>query len=172
MCWGAAAWRAGLLRRPKDHRRLLWIVLLAGTAIGGCASLATALAQSAGRPSPVPGNLADLVAILPLAFAYAAAVLLWVTPSMAAPFAALGRMALTNYLAQSIVLTFVFYGYGLALFARVGPAAAFALACALYAVQTEISVLWLRHYRFGPVEWLWRSLTYGARQPFQQLPKK
>jgi uncharacterized protein len=77
-------------------------------------------------------------------------------------------MALTNYLTQSIVLSFVFYGYGLGLFARVSPAGGFAMACALYATQLAFSVAWLERYRFGPFEWFWRSMTYGRRQPFRR----
>lgn len=173
MCWGGAAWRAGLLLHPERHRRLLWAVLLGGAAIGGGTSLAHALAQSSGRPSPLRSELEDLVSVMPLAFAYAAAVLLWLRPgrtsSLNAPFAAAGQMALTNYLTQSLVLSFVFYGYGFGLFGRVGPAAGLAMACALYAVQLAISVVWLRRYRFGPFEWLWRSLTYGAIQRNRRL---
>jgi uncharacterized protein len=167
MWWGAAAWRAGLHCR----RGLLWAVLLAGGAIGGGTSVAHALAQSAGRPSPVPEGWADLISIIPLAFAYAAAVLLWLRPGRLGAFAAAGQMALTNYLTHSVVLGFIFYGYGFGLFDRTGPAAGFAMACALFAVQLFVSVMWLRRYRFGPVEWVWRSLTYGRRQPFRRLQK-
>ena len=175
MCWGVAAWRSGLLSHPKDHRRLLWIVLVAGLAIGGGTSLARALAQSSGHRPPVPEDLSDLVSVLPLAFAYASAVLLWLRPprlsALAKPFAAAGQMALTNYLTQSIVLGFVFYGYGLGLFGRVDPAGGFAMACALYALQLAFSIAWLRRYRFGPFEWLWRSMTYGSLQPLRH-PRK
>ena len=129
-------------------------------------------AKATGRPSPLPDQLEDLVSVIPLAFAYGAAVLLWMGSGRAAaiakPFAAAGRMALTNYLTQSIVLGFVFYGYGFGWFGRIGPAAGLAMAIVLYAAQLAVSVVWLRQYRFGPFEWLWRSLTYGRRQPLQR----
>ncbi|MCP4574525.1 MAG: DUF418 domain-containing protein [bacterium] len=84
------------------------------------------------------------------------------------PVAAVGRMALTNYLMGSVVFGFIFYGHGLGLFGRLSPGQAFLAAPALFAVQLLISPLWLRFFRFGPCEWLWRSLTYWQRQPFRQ----
>ncbi|MCS6949394.1 MAG: DUF418 domain-containing protein [bacterium] len=81
--------------------------------------------------------------------------------------AAVGRMALTNYLLQSVVCTLLFYHYGLGLYGKVGVAAGLALSCVLFAAQAVFSVWWLRRYRFGPAEWLWRTLTYGQRQPMR-----
>jgi uncharacterized protein len=85
-------------------------------------------------------------------------------------FAPIGRMALTSYVAQSIVLCFVFFGYGLGLFGRL-PSAPVALGgIALYAFQIGASHLWLSRFRFGPLEWLWRSLTFGSAQPLRRAP--
>ncbi|MGA7994244.1 MAG: DUF418 domain-containing protein [Bradyrhizobium sp.] len=78
----------------------------------------------------------------------------------------LGRMAFTNYLAQSVILSCIFYGFGLALFGRLDVAQSIAVAVAIYAVQAAFSTWWLRRFRFGPVEWLWRSLMYGEWQSF------
>src|SRR3546814_991507 len=75
-----------------------------------------------------------------------------------------GRMALTNYLLQSLVAALVFHGYGLALWGQLGRAAQVALVLAVFAAQLLLSALWLSRYRFGPMEWLWRWLTYGARR--------
>ena len=83
---------------------------------------------------------------------------------VSALFASLGQMALTNYLTESVVLGVIFYGYGFGLFGRLGSASAALIGIALYTGQLFFSRLWLRHYRFGPVEWLWRSLTYGRWQ--------
>jgi uncharacterized protein len=87
-----------------------------------------------------------------------------------APLAAVGRMALTNYLLQSIICTTIFYGYGLALYGRIGVAAGAALAVAIYLLQVLFSRWWLHHFRYGPMEWLWRTLTYGHRQPISLRP--
>src|SRR5213078_889825 len=78
-----------------------------------------------------------------------------------APLAATGRMALTTYLTQSVFCTTLFYSYGLGWFGRVGYTGMFEITVVLFAVQMAASVWWLRRYRFGPVEWLWRTLTYG-----------
>jgi uncharacterized protein len=156
MFWGVAAWRSGIFREPERHRRGLVIAFALGAALGGAI---TAL-QTANTAAPI------LVAL-----AYVSGLLLWLTPARAAAFrglAATGQMALTNYLVQSIVLGFLFYGYGFGLFGKLGSAAAACIGVALYAVQVQVSRLWLERFRFGPVEWLWRSLTYGQRQPFRR----
>lgn len=79
--------------------------------------------------------------------------------------APLGRMAFTNYVAQSIIFGWIFYGYGLGLFGRLGITPALAIGIIVYAGQVRFSTWWLRHNRYGPLEWLWRSLMYGVRQP-------
>jgi uncharacterized protein len=82
--------------------------------------------------------------------------------------APVGRMALTNYLCQSVLGLLMYYGFGLGLMGRVGPAASIALTLAVFAVQVAFSHAWLARFRFGPAEWVWRSLTYGKAQPFRQ----
>ena len=79
-------------------------------------------------------------------------------------FASVGRMALTNYLMHSVILTTVFYGYGLGLYGSVPRFQQMGFVVAVVALQLILSPWWLARYRFGPVEWLWRSLTYWKRQ--------
>jgi uncharacterized protein len=81
------------------------------------------------------------------------------------PFAAVGRMALTNYLMQSILCTLFFYHYTTGLYGRIGPAAGLIPTVLLYGAQVVISNWWLQRYRFGPMEWLWRGMTYGKFPP-------
>jgi uncharacterized protein len=83
-------------------------------------------------------------------------------------FAAVGRMALSNYLTHSLVMTSLFYGYGLGLYAEVPRVWQQGFVAALIGLQLLLSPWWLRHFRFGPAEWLWRSLTYGQRQPMRR----
>ena len=83
------------------------------------------------------------------------------------PLSATGRMALTNYIVQSLVCSTLFYGYGFGLAGKVTPSTAMVIAVGVYTVQTLFSVWWLRHFRFGPLEWVWRSLTYGRVQPLR-----
>ena len=78
-----------------------------------------------------------------------------------APF---GRMALTNYLMQSIIATFLFYGFGFGLFGTVGRAEQWLYILGIWIFQLLFSKWWLNHFKFGPFEWLWRSLTYWKIQ--------
>jgi uncharacterized protein len=80
-------------------------------------------------------------------------------------------MALSNYLFQSLLCTTLFYSYGFGLYDRVHPAVGLALSLAIYSLQVPLSLWWLRHFRFGPMEWVWRSLTYGKLQPMRMLPR-
>src|SRR5262249_19130059 len=77
------------------------------------------------------------------------------------PFAAVGRLALTNYLSQSVICTAFFYHYTTGLYGRVGPAMGLIPTVVLYSAQVVFSNWWLSRYRFGPMEWLWRGMTYG-----------
>jgi len=86
------------------------------------------------------------------------------------PLAALGRMALTNYLTHSVIGGLIFYSHGLGRFGTVNSAGLFGIACAIIAVQLILSPIWLRHFQFGPVEWFWRSATYGRLQPMRRVP--
>ncbi|HEX5752586.1 MAG TPA: DUF418 domain-containing protein [Archangium sp.] len=83
--------------------------------------------------------------------------------------APVGRMGLTNYLLTSVLGVLFFYGYGLGLMEKLkSPAAQFALTLVLFALQIVFSHLWLARFRFGPVEWVTRSLTYGKAQPMRR----
>ena len=145
MLWGVAAWRRGLF---KGRKRLWRGILIAGTTIG-LASLVLRNPQ---------------IATMPVAFAYAAAILLW---NPRAPLlAAGGRMAFTNYLLQSIIFGFVFYSYGLGWFGGLGVGITLAGGLVFYFVQLMWSRWWLRRFYFGPFEWLWRSSSYLKLQPF------
>ena len=77
--------------------------------------------------------------------------------------AAAGRMALTNYLAQSILCALVFYGFGLGLYGRLTGYQLYGVVLAIWTVELAWSTWWLGRYRIGPFEWVWRSLTYGRR---------
>jgi uncharacterized protein len=86
-------------------------------------------------------------------------------PWLTARLAAVGRMALTNYLMQTLLCTTLFYGYGGGLFDRLDRVELLGVVAAVWLLQLGYSPLWLRYFRFGPAEWLWRSLTYWRPQP-------
>ena len=89
-------------------------------------------------------------------------------PKLTQALAAVGQMALTNYILQTIICTTIFYGHGLGLFGHVERVGQMGVVFAVWALQLAISPIWLRHYRFGPLEWLWRSLTYLRFQPMRR----
>ncbi|MEE4638347.1 MAG: DUF418 domain-containing protein [Wenzhouxiangella sp.] len=104
-----------------------------------------------------------------LAFGYLALVVMnrhrlaWLAPA--------GRMALTNYLLQSLFWTWVVYGYGLGLGPVIPPALSPILVTAFFLLQVVGSRLWLERFRFGPAEWAWRSLTYLSLQPIRKAAR-
>jgi uncharacterized protein len=83
-------------------------------------------------------------------------------------FAAVGRMALTNYLMHSVLLTTMFYGYGFGLYGQLPRISLMGLVVIVIGLQLQLSSWWLRQYRFGPVEWLLRSVTYWRWQPLRR----
>lgn len=93
----------------------------------------------------------------------------WLEPITNA-LAAVGRFALSNYLLQTIICTFVFYGWGLGQFARVEYPWLFIFMAGVWAINISFSLLWKRWFRFGPAEWVWRSLTYLKPQPMLRQP--
>ncbi|MFW5754922.1 MAG: DUF418 domain-containing protein [Marinilabiliaceae bacterium] len=82
--------------------------------------------------------------------------------------APVGRMALTNYLMQSIIAVILFHSYGFGLYGQVSLWQGMILTVVIFSLQIPFSNIWLRHFRFGPFEWLWRSLTYWKWQPMKR----
>lgn len=153
---GVLTWRAGWFKDPYARCGEIAALALLFTSLG------FVLTRADGR---VTGQAA--AAILALGYC---ATLVWLVEfsparSLLRLFAPLGRMAFTNYIAESLIFTVLFYGFGLGLYGRIGPAATLFLGTIVYVAQMAASAWWLRHCRFGPLEWLWRSLMYGRRQP-------
>lgn len=127
----------------------------------------------------LPGSLSGMfelavesVGVPLLAIGYAAGVALMMQSARVRGWlnllAPVGRMALTNYLLQSVACMFIFYGLGLGLYGQLGTAAAVGVVLPVYALQVLASRWWLSRFRFGPVEWLWRRLTYGVPVRFRR----
>ena len=110
-------------------------------------------------------TLSEAFGILPLSLGYVAlAALFWQSNRFKkgmSLFVPVGRMALTNYIFQSVICTLIFYNTGLALGAEYGPSSYLLLGLIVYGCQVIFSKIWLIKFQFGPLEWLWRSLTYG-----------
>jgi uncharacterized protein len=174
--------RRGALADPAAHRPLWRRLLALGLAVGLPANVASLLFyRTLGGESAL--SMADLANVLhatatslvagpALALAYLSIVALASARESAERWlrvlAPAGQMALTNYLLQSAICTTLFYGYGLGLFGKLGAAATAVLAVAIFAVEVVVSRWWLARYRFGPSEWLWRTLTYGRGQPLRR----
>ena len=80
--------------------------------------------------------------------------------------AAVGRMALTNYLMQSLICLFIFSGIGFGLLGELRRTELYLVVVLIWAFQLWLSPWWLARYRYGPAEWLWRALTYGKAPKF------
>jgi len=108
-----------------------------------------------------------------VALGWVGLIMLWCQGLLISPLkermAAVGRMAFSNYILQTLICTTIFYGHGLGYFGSVPRTGQILIVFAIYAMQLAIAPLWLRHFQLGPLEWLWRSLTYGKRPPFLRV---
>jgi uncharacterized protein len=169
---GAFVWRTGFFRKAVASNALVVAASIA-LAVGGLLLISTVSGKFLGwqlgwKWSLAARSLSDLL----LAFAYGVAIVAavnhrlgsrvmgWVVP--------LGRMAFTNYVMQSVILGWIFYGYGLGLFGRMRAAECFAMVALIYTAQAVFSIWWLRRFKFGPLEWVWRTLMYGHRQALRR----
>ena len=158
--------KADLLRRCQIHG--LWIALLFHAIALG---LREAFHPPAMGPSVMGYVIGTTIAIaLPAGSLFYASTLalLWQKAhwrERLRPFGAVGRMALSNYLLQSIVCTTLYYSWGGGLYGRVSPLMGFVPTVLIYTAQVALSVWWLQHFATGPMEWLWRRLTYASPSP-------
>lgn len=168
MLTGVLAIRGGWMsaeRPTRDYRMLLLLGLLVGLPI---AVLRTAMyfleEQMLTDVLSLPLNMIDALA---LSGAWLALVMLAIHANMfsalRARTAAVGQMALTNYLAQSLICTFLFYGYGLAWFGSFSRTALMGVVVGIWALQLAWSPWWLARHERGPIEAVWRRLTYGSK---------
>ena len=115
------------------------------------------------------GTVFNYVGSLGVFLGYVALVMLAVRngwlPGLQRRLQAAGRMAFTNYITQSVICTLIFYGHGLGLFEQTGRLSQIAMVVTIWVLQLIWSPWWLARFRFGPLEWLWRSLTYMKLQP-------
>jgi uncharacterized protein len=175
---GYAAGRSRVLDDVATHLTAWRKVLACGLALGLAGGAASAVKSYFARHGWIPSTgwkaalvIPEEVAILAMAAAYVAAIALLM---QRAPWRRrltllepAGRMALTTYLSQSVVMTFLFYGWGLGLLGTLGPAASIAITAAVFACQIALSRMWLARFRFGPMEWVWRMITYGTAPPLR-----
>lgn len=176
---GSWLFRSGRIGDVAGHRRFFvrmaaWCVPLGLALTLASARLSTGHAEGFNNPRWVLASSLHGLGALPLTLGGVAALALaWqgvVGRRVLGALAPAGRMALTNYLLQSVVAALVFYGYGLAMWGRIGNAGMVVLAGAVFAMQVLAGRWWLERYRFGPLEWVWRWLTHGRRPPMRNPP--
>ncbi|CAN5734858.1 hypothetical protein BH10BAC3_BH10BAC3_40030 [soil metagenome] len=142
-----------------------------GFIIGVPAALACAYFEIFGKKIPDVMGLAHTffyaISVVPLSLAYLSAVCIrWINKkgdSRLKLLAPVGRMALTNYMVQTIIGITLYYGVGFNLGGNIGPAVFIPIGLCVYAIQVVYSNWWFKHFNYGPLEWIWRQLTYGKK---------
>ena len=170
MLFGIVLYRAGVFSGARSTR--FYLVVLLATAIPGLAvvewGLRATLAHAWDPRFAIPfGMQFNYWASLLVAMAWVCGLVLmtrvarfgWLTTGLAS----VGRTALSNYLVQSLICTSIFYGHGLGWYGETQRTTQLLLVLTIWILQLFVSPLWLRHFRFGPVEYLWRWATYGRR---------
>jgi uncharacterized protein len=165
--------KTGILTSLGDHAPLLRRVRRIGLGVGLIVALLVGAASLLAPPTVAfvaaffNQALAGPFTALGYGAAFVLATLYRPELPFVAPLAAYGRMALTNYLLHSVICTTLFYGYGFALIGDVSRLGALGIVLVIHLVLIAFSMLWLRRFRYGPMEWLWRSLNYGRVQPLR-----
>ncbi|HMJ45964.1 MAG TPA: DUF418 domain-containing protein [Ferruginibacter sp.] len=171
---GLVIGRTKFYNKLRENRRLLWAIVIGGLLIGLPANYITAeLKETGGYYRLTMNGLKQTVAyafsVVPLALAYSSLVaLLYLNDTMKKILnlmAPVGKMALSNYIMHTLIGIFAWTGVGFA-FDPIGPTAWTIFALIVFVVQIILSTIWFRFFNYGPLEWLWRSATYGKWQPF------
>ena len=172
MLVGMGLYKLGVLSArssPAFYRRMAAAGLALGLPIVVAGVIFNTRHDFAFESSMFQGQVFNYVGSLGVFLGYLALVMLAVQrgwfPALQRRLQAAGRMALTNYVSQSVICTLIFYGHGLGLFEQVDRLSQIAIVVAIWVLQLLWSPWWLARFRFGPLEWLWRSLTYMKLQP-------
>lgn len=144
-----------------------------GFIIGIPAALACTYFEIFGKGIPDPMGLAHTlfyaISVVPLSLAFVSVICLhWVNKKSTSRLkflAPMGRMALTNYLMQTIIGITIYYAVGFGLGGNIGPSYFIPIGLCVYALQVAYSNWWFKHFNYGPMEWIWRQLTYGKKLP-------
>lgn len=170
-CAGREIMAGKLIQDTGRLRRIFFWGLVVGLPANALLALAGGIPYTEFHWSGFQATFLNAVGVPPLGLAYAAGfALLWNRGHRYLHvFSPAGRMALTNYLMQSVIAIVIFYGVGFGLTGRLAPAAWIGIGLAVYVGQLLVSRLWLTWFRFGPLEWLWRCATYGRWFPIRLM---
>ncbi|PYK30001.1 MAG: hypothetical protein DME57_08290 [Verrucomicrobia bacterium] len=168
---GAAIGRSAALARPRENARSWLWLLIVTMPIGIGLTAFVSVMDDRKVPQMLQSSIRGATS-LSLGLAYIAMfVLLFQLPAsrrLLSPLIAVGRMALTNYLLQTLVAIILFYGVGFGIGPRFGLIGTLPFFAAIFSLQIIFSQWWLRRFHFGPVEWVWRRLSYGFVIPMRK----
>ncbi|MFL9842009.1 DUF418 domain-containing protein [Sphingomonas sp. ST-64] len=169
MLFGMAAFRNGMLAGRWERRRYWrWVAIGFGIGIAAYGTLALWIIGSGFEMTRViAGTMVLTVPLRPLMImGWASLIILLLRPGglLTSRLAAAGRMAFTNYLATSLICTFIFYGWGLGWYGELSRAEVYLVVFGVWALILLWSKPWLERFAYGPLEWLWRSLARGRPQ--------
>ncbi|KAF7771961.1 hypothetical protein PCIT_a1935 [Pseudoalteromonas citrea] len=173
MCIGMALYKLNLFGNTLSNRRLAGYCIVSLSV--GITLSAIGIEQNSASGWPLKamlsGQLYNYWGSVFSAFAYLCALILFCRSAMLIKLkqllANIGKMALTNYLAQSLICCFIFSGWGLGLYGSMSRSELLFVVVAVWVCQISFSTLWMNWFKFGPVEWLWRCLTYSQWQPIK-----
>lgn len=174
---GMYFYRRSVFQKPEENSSFIRNVMIYGLALGVVGNIL--MASLAGNEAPFPPSATAIIGVIGYAIGVPAMALgiiatvtwLWhqaVWQKLLAMLAPVGRMALTNYLLQTVICVTIFYGYGFGQYGKVGAARATLIALLIFAGQILFSRTWLSYFAYGPIEWIWRQLTYGKRLRIRQ----
>lgn len=172
--FGLAAAKSGLFTDLDRFKPWFIRALKIGLTVGLAGNIFYALMMRSDIDNPLLWAAVGVVFICAplLTSAYVSALVLGSATRLGAGLIALlapvGRMALSNYVLQSILMGFVFFGYGFGLFGEVGPFTVVMIALAIYAIQIVVSMAWMSRHQYGPLEWLLRGFTYWQRPAWRK----
>lgn len=174
MLWGMAFFKLGILKAAKSNR-FYWLMALIGYGIGITTNYFEGSHIISSNFSILSINKTYMtyhLGRIPTACGHIALIMLFVKsgflPLLQKALAAVGQMAFTNYITQSIICNFIFLGYGFSMYGKLQRYELYYIVFSIWIFQLIVSPIWLKYFRFGPLEWLWRSLTYWKMQPMRK----
>ena len=175
MLVGMAFYSWGILtakRSPEFYKKMAWVGFGVGLPMAILSLLLYSLNGWGALYSWFNGRIPNHIATPFITSGYIALIMLWSQSKFAINLqnrlAAVGRMALTNYISQSIIGTTIFYGFGLGLFGTLNRVEQLLIIFAIWGFQLLFSSWWLNRFQYGPLEWVWRILSHRRWQPLQK----
>lgn len=174
MLFGMALFKLGILKAARSNS-FYWRMALIGYSMGIAVNYfetAHIVSSQFSILSFYQNYLTYPLGRIPTTCGHIALIMLFVRsgwlPFLQKSLAAVGQMALTNYILHTVICNFIFLGFGLSLYGKLQRYELYYIVVGIWIFQLIASPIWLKYFRFGPLEWLWRSLTYGKRQPMRR----